>query len=207
MTVPTLDVTKTAVLVIDMQNDNVLPEGAFADFGAAAHAAEQNVIANVATVLGAARTAGASVIHNHIVVFPGRPSGGSNAPIFRLLGPESLKLGSWGAAAVEVTAPVGDELVFQRNRMSAFHGTPLDTVLRNLDITTVVVVGVWTNMAVEHTVRDAADLGYEVTIVSDATSSLSAEWQHAALNFALTNIATIATTTEVQQALGSSSRP
>ena len=204
MATPTLDAATTAVLVIDMQNDNVLPEGAFADFGAAAHATEQNVVENVATVEAAARAAGSAVIHNHIVVYPGRPSGGSNAPIFRLLGPESLKLGSWGAAPVEATGPVGDELVFHRIRMSAFHGTPLDTVLRNFRVTSVVVVGVWTNMAVEHTVRDAADLGYEVTIVSDATSSLSAEWQHAALNFALTNIATVATTAEVQQALGSS---
>ena len=57
----------------------------------------------------------------------------------------------------------------------------------------VVVVGAWTNMAVEHTVREAADHGYEVTVVSDATSSLSDEWQHAAINYALTNIATIAT--------------
>jgi len=199
-----LDAATTAVLVIDMQNDNVLPEGAFAEFGAAAHAAEQNVVENVTAVLAAARASGAAVVHNNIVVYPGRPSGGSNAPIFRMLGPESLKFGSWGAAPVEATQPVENELVFHRIRMSAFHGTPLDTVLRNFGVTSVVVVGVWTNMAVEHTVRDAADLGYEVTIVSDATSSLSSEWQHAALNYALTNIATIATTADVQAALDTS---
>jgi ureidoacrylate peracid hydrolase len=63
-------------------------------------------------------------------------------------------------------------------------------MLRNLGVTNLLVVGAWTNMAVEHTIRDAADHGYTVTIVEDATSSLSAEWQHAAVNFALTNIAT-----------------
>ena len=187
-----------------MQNDNLHPDGAFAGSGAAAHAIEQNVVQNVATVIGAARDADVPVIHNHIVIYPGRPSGGSNAPIFRMLGPESLLLGTWGAAAVDGVQPVGDELVLQRIRMSAFHGTALDTVLRNFGVTAVVVVGVWTNMAVEHTVRDAADLGYEVTIVSDATSSISADWQHAALNYALTNIATVATTTDVQRALASS---
>ena len=199
-----LDAATTAVLVIDMQNDNVHPQGAFADFGAAAHATEQNVVENVGTVLAAARNAGVAVLHNRIVAYPGRPSGGANAPIFRLIGPESLLLGSWGAAAVDGLEPVGDEIDLLRIRMSAFNGTALDTVLRNYGVTSVVVVGVWTNMAVEHTARDAADHGYEVTVVSDATSSINAEWQHAALNYALTNIATIATTAEVQSALSTS---
>ncbi|GHE06961.1 cysteine hydrolase family protein [Klenkia taihuensis] len=200
MTDLTLPAATTAVLVVDMQNDNLHPDGAFAASGAAAHAAEQDVVANVGAVLVAARAAGAAVVHNQIVVHPGRPSGGTNAPIFRMLGPESLLVGSWGAAAVEGTEPVGDELVLQRIRMSAFNGTALDTVLRNYGIDRVVVVGVWTNMAVEHTVRDAADAGYEVTIVSDATSSINADWQRAALGYALTNIATVATTTEVVEA-------
>lgn len=149
-------------------------------------------------VLGAARAAGAAVFHNRIVVYPGRDVGGDNAPIFRMLGPESLKVGSWGASAVEGTGPVGDEIVIDRIRMSAFNGTPLDIMLRNLGAKTVVVVGVWTNMAVEHTARDAADHGYRVVVVADATSSIDAEWQEAALGFALTNIAEIVDTDAVE---------
>ena len=194
----------TAVLVIDMQNDNLHPDGAFAGSGAAAHAAEQDVVANVAAVLAAARAADVPVIHNRIVAHPGRPSGGTNAPIFTMIGPESLLAGTWGAAPVEGVEPVGDELVLDRIRMGAFNGTALDTVLRNKGITEVVGVGVWTNMAVEHTVRDAADHGYRATIVSDATSTINADWQRAALEYALTNIATIATTAEVTQALSTS---
>jgi nicotinamidase-related amidase len=49
--------------------------------------------------------------------------------------------------------------------------------------------------------RDAADHGYDVTVVTDATSSLSAEWQHAALNFALTNIATATDTASAVDSL------
>jgi ureidoacrylate peracid hydrolase len=192
--------THTAVLVVDMQNDNIMPDGAFAATGAAEHATEQNVIANVRAVIDAARTANAPVFHNRIVVYPQRPVGGDNAPIFGMLGPESLKLGSWGAEIVDGLDVQDDEIVLDRMRMSAFHGTSLDAMLRNLAITHVVVVGVWTNMAVEHTVRDAADLGYNATIVSDATSSINAEWQAAALGFALQNIATIADTPEVAAA-------
>jgi nicotinamidase-related amidase len=189
-------VTTTAVLVVDMQNDTVHAEGAFAETGAAEHAASQNVIENVGRVLDAARTAGATVFHNRIVVYPGEV-GGTNAPIFRMLGPESFKLGSWGAQIVDELTPVDGDIVLDRNRMSVFNGTGIDPMLRNLGVDHVVVVGAWTNMAVEHTVRDAADHGYTVTIVSDATSSLSAEWQHAALDFALQNIATVTTTDEV----------
>lgn len=198
----TLDPRHTAVVVVDMQNDNVLPEGAFASFGAAEHAAQQDVIGHVRAVLDAARAAGAPVVHNRIISYPQRPVGGSNAPIFTRIGPDSLRQGSWGAEIVDGLGVRDDEIVLDRIRMSAFHGTSLDTILRNLDITDVVVVGVWTNMAVEHTVRDAADYGYRATIVSDATSSTSAEWHEAALSYALTNIAAVADTTEVVAALG-----
>lgn len=193
----------TAVLVIDMQNDNLHPDGAFAAFGAADHAASQDVVRHVRAVLDAARSAGVAIFHNRIVVYPGRDVGGSNAPIFRMLGPESLKVGTWGAAIVDGLGQGEDEIVLDRMRMSAFHGSSLDAMLRNLGVTDVVVVGVWTNMAVEHTVRDAADLGYRVTIVSDATSSISDDWQRAALGYALTNIATIADTATVSAALAS----
>lgn len=148
-------------------------------------------------MLDAARDAGVTVFHNLIVVYPQRPVGGSNAPIFRMLGPESLKLGTWGAAIIDGLDPREDEIVLDRMRMSAFNGTSLDIMLRNLGVTHVVVVGVWTNMAVEHTVRDAADHGYDVSVVSDATSSISEDWQRAALSYALTTIATITDTATV----------
>ena len=195
---------RTAVLVIDMQNDNLHPDGAFASFGAAQHAEEQNVVVNVRAVLDAARSAHAPVFHNRIVAYP-EPAGlgGSNAPIFQMIGPESLKVGTWGAQIVDGLDPQADEVVLDRVRMSAFHGSSLDVMLRNLQITDVVVVGVWTNMAVEHTARDAADFGYAVTVVSDATSSINADWQRVALGYALTNIATISTTEEVVDALKS----
>ena len=92
--------------------------------------------------------------------------------------------------------------MLDRVRMSAFHGTAPDVMLRNLRITDVLVVGVWTNMAVEHTARDAADFGYAVTLVSDATSSINADWHSAALRYALTNIATISAAKEVTARFG-----
>lgn len=198
--------TTTAVLVVDMQNDNLHPDGAYASTGAAAHAASQDVVRNVRTILDAARAAGIAVFHNRIVAYPGRDVGGSNAPIFRMIGLDSLKVGTWGAAIIDGLDPRDDELVLDRVRMSAFAGTSLDVMLRNLGVTDVVVVGVWTNMAVEHTVRDGADLGYRVTVVSNATSSINDEWQRAALGYALTNIATISDTASVAASLEAAGR-
>jgi ureidoacrylate peracid hydrolase len=187
----------SAVLVIDMQNDTVHADGAYASSGAVEHAASQNVIANVGTVLTAARAAGAPVFYSRIVVYPVAGLSGDNAPVFRMLAPDTFKVGSWGAAIVDELTPQTGDVVLDRTRMSAFNGTGIDNMLRNLGIETLIVVGAWTNMAVEHTARDAADHGYRVTLVEDATSSLSAEWQHAATSFALTNIATVSDTATV----------
>jgi ureidoacrylate peracid hydrolase len=191
----------TAVLVIDMQNDTIHPDGAYAATGAADHALSQNVVANVGTVLAAARETAVPVFYSRILVYPQPGLSGDNAPIFRMLASDTFTVDSWGAQIVDELAPALGETVLDRTRMSVFNGTGVDNMLRNLQIRTLVVVGAWTNMAVEHTVRDAADHGYEVTIVPDATSSLSADWQDAAINFALTNIATIADTATVAGAL------
>lgn len=188
---------QTALLIIDMQNDTIHADGAFASTGAAEHATSQNVIGNSFKILTAARKENLPVFHSRIVVYPNPILGGNNAPIFRMLGPESFAVDSWGAQIVDELKPTNNEVILDRTRMSAFHGTQLDVMLRNAGIKKLIVAGAWTNMAVEHTVRDAADYGYEVTIVSDATSSLSSEWQSAALDYALTNIATITDTTTV----------
>jgi len=190
MTSPTFSPATTAVLVIDMQNDTVHPDGAYAATGAAEHATSQNVVANIRTILQGAREVGVPVFYSRIVVYPKQGLAGDNAPIFRMLAPDTFKVDSWGAQIVDELTPGPDEVVLDRTRMSVFNGTGIDNMLRNLSIRTVLVVGAWTNMAVEHTIRDAADHGYEVTVVTDATSSLSPEWQHAAISFALTNIAT-----------------
>jgi nicotinamidase-related amidase len=189
--------TTTALLVIDMQNDTVHADGAYAGTGAAENAVSQGVIPHIAELIEAARSAGVQVFQSRIVVYPQPGVGGANAPIFQMLAPDTFKLGSWGAQIVDELTPTDADIVLDRTRMSVFNGTAIDSMLRNLGIRTLIVAGAWTNMAVEHTIRDAADYGYEVSIVEDATSSLGAEWQKAAVSFALTNIATITDTATV----------
>jgi gluconolactonase len=94
--------------------------------------------------------------------------------------------------------------VVEKQRMSAFNATTLDTKLRGLRARTIVVCGAWTNFAIEHTCRDGADLGYEVVLVTDGTATISDEWQHVALSYALTSIVELRSVDELVTELGRS---
>lgn len=192
------DTTKTALLIIDLQNDNLIKGGKFENSGAVEHAQKQNVVENIKAIADSARTAGIPVFHNLFVVEKGAKGIGNRAPIFQAIAEtESIVRGTWGAAPVEGLEPKEGDFVIEKSRMSAFNGTQLDVLLRGLGIETIIVTGVWTNMAVEHTCRDGADHGYRVVIATDGTSTISEEWQKAALDYAMNNIATKMTSAEI----------
>jgi nicotinamidase-related amidase len=196
-----LDPRRTALLVIDLQNDTVGENGAFADSGAPAFAKEHGVIERAAQLADAFRAKGAPVIHVWHIDEPGHRDSTRNAELYRSIADaDALVRGTWGAEPV--VQPREGDAVVEKQRMSAFNATTLDTKLRGLGATTVVCCGAWTNWAVEHTCRDAADHGYDVVVVTDATATISAEFQDAALNYALTTVATRATAAEVTEALG-----
>lgn len=198
-----LDARRAALVIQDMQNDVIGAEGAFADTGAPGHAASQNVVANVAELAAAARRAGTPVIHVHYVVEPGAVGLGQNAPLFRgVKEGNALVRGTWGAAPVPGVEPQDGDHVVEKLRMNGFFGTRLDALLRALGTETLIIAGCYTNMSIEHTARHGADAGYEIVVVSDGTSTTSDEWQHAALNYALTNVGVVASVAEVVDALG-----
>jgi gluconolactonase len=196
-----LDPARTALLVIDLQNDTVGENGAFADSGAPAFAKEHRVVERAAQLTDAFRARGAHVIHVWHIDEPGHVDSTRNAELYRSIADaDALVRGTWGAEPV--VQPQPGDIVVEKQRMSSFNSTTLDTKLRGLAATTVVCCGAWTNWAVEHTCRDAADHGYDVVVVTDATATISEEFQNAALNFALTTVATRATAAEVTEALG-----
>lgn len=77
--------------------------------------------------------------------------------------------------------PVGDEMVFTKTSASAFNSTDLDDVLRRMGIHTIILTGIVTDGCVELTARDAADRGYDVTLVSDGCSAGRRSTHEAAL--------------------------
>jgi len=193
---------KTALIIQDLQNDVISEGGAFASSGAPAHAKKQNVVANVSKLAAAMRKAGSVVIHVHYIVEPGAPGLKLNAPLFRGIGEtKAVVRGTWGAAAADGVAPQQGDIVVEKMRMNAFHGTKLDTILRGYGIESLVITGAWTNFSVEHTARHGADAGYEVVVATDGTSTIDDTWQNAALNFALQNIADRLSCEEIIRAL------
>jgi gluconolactonase len=204
------DPKKSALIIQDLQNDVIMPGGAFTkpDSAPAEHAKKQNVVTNVKALAGAARSAGMPVVHVWYIVEKGAVGLKQNAPLFQAVkATNGLVRGSRGAAPVKgLEAKRGDHVV-EKTRMNAFHGTNLDNLLRGLGVETVVITGAWTNFSIEHTARHAADAGYHAVVVTDGTSTINDEWQDAALNYALTNIAERVSTADVLAVLkGRSSR-
>jgi gluconolactonase len=198
-----IDRARAAMIIQDLQNDVIIEGGAFADSGAPAHARAQNVVENVKGLAEAARRAGVPVIHVWYVVEQGAPGLKQNAPLFQgVKGANALVRGSWGAAPAEGLEPRESDFVVEKMRMNAFHDTKLDTLLRGLGVETLIITGAWTNMSIEHTARHGADAGYEVVVCSDGTSTVNDDWQRAALEYALTNVARVATCSEVAAAFG-----
>jgi len=197
-----LDPRRTALIIQDMQNDVIIEGGAFADSGAPAHASQQNVVENVAGLAAACREAGVPVIHVWYIVEPGAVGLKQNAPLFEgVKESDALVRGSWGAAPAEGLEPQDGDHVVEKMRMNGFFQTRLDILLRGLGADTIVITGAWTNMSIEHTARHGADAGYRVWVASDGTSTTGDEWQHAALDYAMTNVASVATCDELAQGL------
>jgi gluconolactonase len=199
-----LDPGSCALIIQDMQNDVIIEGGAFADSGAPAHAIAQNAVANVADLAAACRAAGVPVIHVWYIVEDGATGLKQNAPLFQGVKESGgLVRGSWGAAPADGLEPEDGDHVVEKMRMNGFYETRLDILLRGLGAETIVITGAWTNMSIEHTARHGADAGYEIVVASDGTSTISEEWQHAALNYAMNNVGKVATCAEIKSALGS----
>ncbi len=199
-----VDPAKTAVLILDLQNEVIHETGAFGGTGAAGHAVEQAVVANAARLASAARSAGSPVIHVHHQRSVGADSGADskqNAPLWRNMAAADAMGTEWAAAPHEGIEPDPADIVVHKQRVSAFFGTPLDIKLRGLGVEKVLVSGALTNLSVESTIRYGADLGYEMVLVEDACSSFEADWHRAAVEYAVAHLGEVATVDELVAAL------
>ncbi len=90
--------------------------------------------------------------------------------------------GSWDGKVIDQIAPIGDEMVFPKSSSSVFVSTHIDYVLRNLGVKQLVICGLLTDQCVESAIRDACDLGYLVTQVTDACATETQARQHSSLS-------------------------
>ena len=198
-----LDAKRTAMLILDLQNDVMIDGGAFAESGAPEHAKEQNVVEHVKSLADAMRKAGGHVIHVWYIVEEGAPGLKLNAPLFDgVKDTNALVRGSWGAAPAEGLEPQQGDHVVEKMRMSGWQGTRLETLLAGLGVDTIVVTGAWTNMSIEHTARTGADKGFYMVVPEDCCSTMNADWHNASINYALQNVSTVTDGKAVAAALG-----
>jgi nicotinamidase-related amidase len=212
----TLDLARTAMIVVDMQNDFCHPKGWLASIGVDVTPARAP-IAPLTRLLPALRQADVPVIWVNwgvrpdlanlspalLHVYDGAGAGtGLGQPLPDEAG-RVLTAGSWSAALVDELVPAPQDLHVSKHRMSGFWDTPLDQILRNRDISTVLFGGVNADQCVLHTLADANFLGYDTLMVEDCSATTSPDfcWQATLYNvrqifgFTLTSGALIAAMT------------
>jgi nicotinamidase-related amidase len=182
------DPRHTALLLVDMQQDFVAPDGAFASLGIdVSMYAEMRP--RLAGLLAAARQCGVMVVHIKNTALPDRRSDSPAQIRFNLRMHQAARTGgpplrytvpgTPGHEFVEDLRPLPDELVVPKYRSSAFWGTSLELLLRSNGIRTVIVSGCTTEGCVESTARDAMFCDHYVVIAEDCVGSDDKE-QHCA---------------------------
>ena len=173
-----IDPAHAALLIVDVQNYCAHPDGA----GSHALDARQRhylfgslrepVIFNLQLLQSACRRAHIEVVYAAVENMT--RDGRDRSLDYKISGID-VPRGSWDAQILDEITPGSDEMVFRKTSSSVFISTNIDYVLRNVGVRSLIVAGMMTDQCVESTVRDACDLGYLVTLASDACTTTSAE--------------------------------
>jgi len=177
-----IDLQRTAVIVIDMQNAFVSKDGML-DLMGLDISPSLKAVETIGRITSSARARGIKVTYIAHVYSPDyKDSGGSDSPNWYKesslhLGRDHpdwrdklLFRGTWGSQIVEKLKPKKEDIFVEKRRYSAFWGTDLDIILKTLNIKFLVFTGVATNICVETSIRDSFNLGYFPILVSDGTA-------------------------------------
>jgi len=199
---------RTAIVTQELQGAVVVPD---AGLPVLADEARREALPNIARLLPAARTAGVQVVHCLVHRRPDARGSNHNARLFAAgRRAVSIAAGSPGASLLSEFGPEPSDLVLSRcHGVGPMGGTELDAVLRNLGVSTVVVVGVSLNVAIPNLVMDAVNAAYRVVLPRDAVAGVPTEYGAAMIENTLSLLATITTTEELMQTwrANSPSRP
>jgi nicotinamidase-related amidase len=203
----TYDKETTALLVVDPYND-FISEGGKIWPRIKAVAEANNCVPNMLQVLNAARNAKLRVFYAmHHRFRPGDYETWKYiAPIQKVAWlHKAFEYGTWGGEIRREFEPQpGDIMALEHWCSSGFANTDLDVLLKKHGIHKLIVIGLIAHTCVEATIRFAAELGYEVTMVKDATADYSDEEMHAALDVNIPNYASaMVTTNEVVESISS----
>ncbi|MGB6206067.1 cysteine hydrolase [Mycobacterium sp.] len=186
----------TAIVAQECQGAVIGPNAGLA---ALAKEARRVALPNITRLLPAARAAGVHIVHCLVQRRPDGLGSNHNAKIFSIgRGDVDIAPGTAGAAVLPELGPDPTDLVLSRwHGVGPMGGTDLDAVLRNLDVSTIVVVGVSLNIAIPNLVMDAVNAAYRVVVPRDAVAGIPTEYGEAVIDNTLSLLATITTTDEL----------
>jgi nicotinamidase-related amidase len=207
------DIGKSALIIVDMQNDFLHRDGNFSHIAREHPEFEIDMpflidtIPNVKRLADAFRAAGRPVVYLAHVLKPDYSD--AAFPYWRVgIEPTSGNRthcveGTWGAQIIYDLKPQeGDHLIVKKG-FGGFSNTPLDTVLRNMGVTTCVVSGVTTCVCVSTTIRGGVEYNYRMIVVSDAVAEVDRVTHEAELKTMARIFADVKTTDEVIRMLDS----
>jgi nicotinamidase-related amidase len=193
----------TAIVTQECQGAVVGPNAGLAQL---AEEARRVALPNIARLLPVARAAGVRVVHCLVQQRPDGLGSNHNAKIFAIgRGEVNILAGTPGAALLPELGPEPTDLVLSRwHGVGPMGGTDLDAVLRNLGVSTIVVVGVSLNIAIPNIVMDAVNAAYRVIVPRDAVAGIPTEYGNAIIDNTLSLLATITSTDDLLQTWGQS---
>jgi ureidoacrylate peracid hydrolase len=196
----TLDIVRSVLVVVDMQNDFCHPRGWFGQKGINVKPMRKPIPA-IAAILPIWRAAGGTVLWLNwgvradclnlppLVQFKGKGSGlqGADAVGYAECSPEdrgrSLVPGEWGAQVVDELSVAPSDITVYKHRLSGFWDNELDAILRMRATTTLLFAGVNTDRCVFSSLQDAGFLGYDCVLLEDACSTPSPAYVTRAIHF------------------------
>ena len=174
--------TRSALLLMDLQNEMVDPKGFFGGMGMAKAVADRKVVGNAKRVLDAARTARMEVIFVRLAFRPDYSDGLSVAPrVQKFQSAKAAVDGTWGTEFPDALKAQANELVISKQSVNPFFNTGLLTYLMSRGIKRLVLGGVSTNAVVEMTLRYADDAGFKVTVLEDCCAAPNQEMHQFAI--------------------------
>jgi ureidoacrylate peracid hydrolase len=170
-----------ALLIIDMQNAFIHPEGSLSKMGLDT-SRTSIVIEPIMKLINEFKAQNRPVIYIQHTHRKDRTDAGLIAKVF----PPIMDLGhcfdgTWDAELIDQLKPDLDDFIVKKHRFSAFYNTELEDMLRGLGVETLVVTGIATNVCVESTIRDAFYRDYNVFVPREATASYTLEQEQGSI--------------------------
>ncbi len=199
------ELNKSALIIVDMQNDFLNPEGSIGKRSIAKESPNtkpdlqfmRSIIPNISKLIKAFRKTRRPVIYIAHVLKADYSDAAFPYWLFNPHPGNFLVEGSWGAQVIDELKPKQEDFLVVKKGYNAFSNTPLNTILGNLNIKTCIITGVTTSVCVSSTIRGGVEYNYRMILVRDATAEVNKELHESEIKILARSFAGIAKTSEI----------